>query len=302
MERLKVLDPRQLPPMQVLEQLDSEDILAMRKRRFVVLWKEHDPPAGAVYDVEGLEFDPVIIVLECGTFFELQLRDRVNQACRSVTLAYATDGDLEAIASRYPGGVPKMEGEDDDHYRQRIWLSPNTLSRHGTAEGYEFWALSSPIGPLLKDVTAIKIRPRLENNPIIVITCMLAGDNPTPSTAQLLEIRRYIQAEYRQALTDVISVNPPKIRAVNYHMRAWFYPNVEQNAVLADMNASLKRLIDSLDWLGNDHTRLDIAHAAKVEGVHSIELIEPEKDVLIANDWLVRVSDIDIEPMRERRQ
>ena len=83
------------------------------------------------------------------------LRDRVNQAARSITLAYAIGTDLDAIASRYPGGVPRLPSESDDRYRRRIWLSPNTLSPHGTAEAYEFWALTAL--PALRDVTAIRI-------------------------------------------------------------------------------------------------------------------------------------------------
>jgi hypothetical protein len=58
MNRLGVLDPKSLPRFEVLEALDAETILDGRMGRFVELWKEHDPPAGAVYDVEGLEFDP----------------------------------------------------------------------------------------------------------------------------------------------------------------------------------------------------------------------------------------------------
>ena len=117
MNRLGVLDPKSLPRFEVLEALDVETILDARMGRFVELWKEHDPPAGAVYDVEGLEFDPIKITQETSTYFELLQRDRVNQAARSVTLAFAVGGDLDAIASRYPGGVPRLRDERETRTR-----------------------------------------------------------------------------------------------------------------------------------------------------------------------------------------
>jgi hypothetical protein len=46
-------------------------------------------------------------------------------------------------------------------------------------EQYQFWALSAL--PNVRDVTTIKIRPRLDDNPIILITCMMDGANPLPS-------------------------------------------------------------------------------------------------------------------------
>ena len=102
-------------------------------------------------------------------YFELLVRDRVNQACRAVTLAFAVGSDLDAIASRYPYGVTRIQydingnvltpdqiaagatavtSETDAVYRQRVWLSPNILSLsgpgQGTYESYKFWALSAP--------------------------------------------------------------------------------------------------------------------------------------------------------------
>ena len=127
-DRISVLLPANLQPMVVLEKIDVETILAERMARLKELWAKYDPPSAAQYDVEQLEFDPIKINQEACSYFELLIRDRINQAARSITLAYAIGTDLDAIASRYPGGVPRLEGESDDRYRRRIWLSPNTLS------------------------------------------------------------------------------------------------------------------------------------------------------------------------------
>jgi phage-related baseplate assembly protein len=72
--------------------------------KLVELWREADPPAGAVYDVDALEFDRSRSIRSARPF-ELMLRDRVNQAARAVTPAFASGSDLDAIATRYPGGA-----------------------------------------------------------------------------------------------------------------------------------------------------------------------------------------------------
>ena len=138
--------------MLVLESIDADKIIANRMGRFKTLWKQYDPPNGAQYDVGELEFDPIKITQENSAYFELMLRDRVNQAARAVTLAFAVGADLDAIASRYPGGVPRLLDERDEHYKRRVWHSPNVLSPHGTAESYVFWALTAD--PTLHDASA----------------------------------------------------------------------------------------------------------------------------------------------------
>lgn len=155
MNRLGVLDPNQLPVFAVLEKLDAEAIIAERMQKIVEVWASRDPPAAAQYDVGNTEFDPIRIVQEVSTYFELLLRDRVNRAAKRVTLAYGADGDLDGIASRYPGGVPRLAGESDERYRRRIWLSPSTLSPHGLEESYVFWALSAD--PDLHDASATTV-------------------------------------------------------------------------------------------------------------------------------------------------
>ena len=126
--RFSVIQPALLPPMAVLETINTETIIANRMQQLVTIWNANDPPNAATYDVGNLEFDPIRINQELNAYFELLLRDRVNQACRSVTLAFAVGADLQAIGSRYPYGMPKLPGESDTAYRNRIWLSPNILS------------------------------------------------------------------------------------------------------------------------------------------------------------------------------
>ena len=79
---------------------------------------------------------------------------------------YDLEGLSAARAALRPSGT-------DERYRRRIWLSPNTLSAHGTAEAYEFWALTAE--PALRDVTAIR-SVQHDYYPTILITCLMGLD------------------------------------------------------------------------------------------------------------------------------
>jgi len=292
-ERISILVPANLQRMIVLEDLNAEAILTQRMQRFKQLWASYDPPVAAQYDVEQLEFDPIKINQELCTYFELLLRDRVNQAARSITLAYAIGTDLDAIASRYPGGVPRLEGESDDRYRRRIWLSPNTLSPHGTAEAYEFWALTAL--PALRDVTAMR-SVQHDYYPTILITCLLGPEspNPSPSQEELIRIRTYIQNLSRQGLTDVISVSGPKVKEVAYNISVWLYPGTAPEQTLNKIASNLQQLVDNQYWLGHDHAHTAIHASCALSGVHHVDIIEPANDVLIASDWVVKVTGITV--------
>ncbi len=175
--RFSTIRPELLPTMQVLQSIDTEALINARMQKLKQIWLQHDPPNAANYDVENLEFDPIRINQELNAYFELLVRDRVNQAARAVTLAFSVGSDLDAIASRYPGGVPRKTAnvpslpgvpaqvqsdpnllwtgagtqEPDPLYKQRVWLSPNILSLSGPGqavyESYVYWALSAPMPP-----------------------------------------------------------------------------------------------------------------------------------------------------------
>lgn len=298
-DRISVILPANLQPMQVLEQLDVETILATRMARLKELWAFYDPPSAAQYDVENLEFDPIKINQEVCSYFELLIRDRINQATRAITLAYAIGTDLDAIASRYPGGVPRLDtngdgipDESDDRYRRRIWLSPNTLSPHGTAEAYEFWALSAL--PSLRDVTAIR-SVQFDYYPTILITCLKEPPaDPKPTDEELVGIRAYIQSLSRMGLTDVISVNPPKILEITYKLAVWLYPGTAQDQTMNQIVMNIAKLVDDQLWLGHDHSLMAIHAACRLTGVHHVVIEEPTDDVMVPLDWIIRVTAVTV--------
>lgn len=310
MARLGSLELDQLPSMQVLETLNSELIIEERMKQFVELWRKNDPPAGAQYDVDNLEFDPIKINQEANAFFELLLRDRVNQAAKGVTLAYAAGSDLDAIASRYPGGMPRITNESDDNYRMRIWLSPNTLSPHGTYEAYVFWALTGArmSGLPLRDATAVAKRGTAN----IIITIMADGTpvtantekdgvtappSPTPTTVQIDAVRTYVGSSSRKGLTDVISVRSPKIVNTQYRINYWLFPGWDRDLIEPALYDAIAKLIEKQRWLGYSHTIDSIDAALKTSGVYKIHVVEPVVDVEIDQHEVITVDSVSIDYM-----
>jgi phage-related baseplate assembly protein len=311
--RFTVIRPELLGRMASLEDLNSEAILLSRMTRFVELWNEHDPPSAASYDVAGLEFDPIKINQECNTYHELLLRNRVNQAIRSITLAFGTGTDLDAIATRYPYGMPRQEGEDytlqgDDRYRRRIWLSPNILTPHGVAESYIFWAMSSNVlyrdaGALTKEATGNIYIPVMLNDGteperrLIVVPGRLAATlvyarNYTPTQAQRLATHKYINQSGRKGLTDVVHIMAPKVTHLSIEADLWTYPGVDPASVMVDVRDAIADLVEARRWLGNDFTIMDIEKNLAQEGVYNIELKSPTVDVKVGMDGVIMVDDV----------
>jgi phage-related baseplate assembly protein len=324
--RYSVIRPELLPTMQVLQTISTEDILAARMTQLVAFWAANDPPNAAQYDVANLEFDPIKINQELNAYFELLVRDRVNQAARAVTLAFSTGSDIDAIASRYPGGVPRLtvangtwngpgSQEPDATYKARVWLSPNILSLAGPGQGvyesYKFWALTAPqfAGELpLKDASAFTV-PHTGNVYLAILPdsglnttwvqdplnhnswSLTPGAVVYPTGNQIAAVYQYISAPYmgRMGLTDVLNVLRPKVINTTIDIDVILFPGVDMPSLMAETMAAVGQLIVAINWIGADLTRLALAGALAQSGVYNVVVRSPMKDVLVDNTGVVNV-------------
>ena len=317
--RFNVIDINQLGRMLVLEDLDKELEIALAMLRFKQIWAEKDPPNAAQYDVENLEFDPIRILQETNVDLRIKLRDRVNQAARAVTLAFAIGTDLDGIASRYPVGprLPVVENprpyesnpedyESDFSYRRRTQLSLNATSPHGPSGAYMFFALTAD--PALRDASEMAIEGEGE----VILTVMADSPpvrfevepfnwnyftDPTPDQDRVLAIRAYVLDAYRKAATDVLTVSTPNIVDTKYRIKVWFYPPPDKNTMMLKLRDKLEALVEDQRWLGHDHTRMAIDAALFQEGVHRTVIEEPAEDIFVNPRGVVRVTDIILEYM-----
>jgi phage-related baseplate assembly protein len=321
--RFSVIRPELLPPMQVLQSIDTETIISTRMAQFKALWDLRDPPNAATYDVGNLEFDPIRINQELNTYFELLVRDRVNQACRAVTLANAFGGDEDAIASRYPYGVPRITiatggtfDESDTAYRQRIWNSPNILSLNGPGQGvyesYVFWALSAPQpgGQPIKHASAWTRRatgnvyiPILNSSPNYnsnwvqppsdqMLYTLDPQLTPVPTDDQINAVYQFITAPgfARQGLTDVINITKPKIEQTTINAKIWLFPGIDRATLMNEITSAVSDLILAINWLGADLTLLALQGAFAQVGVYNSQITSPAADVIVDTTSAVLVT------------
>lgn len=322
--RFSAIRPDLLPEMAVLEALDSEAIIAARLAKFKELWASYDPPNAAVYDVERLEFDPIVIHEELAAYFELLVRDRVNQACKAVTLALAVGSDLDAIASRYPYGVPRLDrdgdgvaDEPDDVYRQRVWLSPNIFSLGGPGqavfESYVFWALSAPMPAgegAVKHASAMTVR----STGNVYVTVMAESDlseewttssdgkvytlapgaAPAPTAGQISAVFEYINEPNtaRKGLTDVVYVSGPKITNTTIDADVWLFPGVDKATLMGEVCDAVLELVGAIQWLGADLTDLALKGALAQAGVYRVAVKSPAADVVAGINGCVNVTSV----------
>ena len=97
-----------LAPPPVVEQLGYEAILTAMTADL----RARDPDFDA-----WVESEPVMKLLEIAAYRELLLRYRINQAARSVMLAYAAGADLDHLGALL--GVTRSTGETDEQLRRR---------------------------------------------------------------------------------------------------------------------------------------------------------------------------------------
>lgn len=138
----ETLDVSRLPAFTLVD-ADYEAILAARLAGLQARLADK----GVNYDVGVLETDPLAILEQEDAYRELLERQAINDAGKSLTLAYASGAVLDHLAATlFPTvGVRRLEGESDDRFRNRIALAPEAASA-GTLGGYEYAALTASLG------------------------------------------------------------------------------------------------------------------------------------------------------------
>lgn len=280
------IDLSQLPAPDVVEALDFEQILEARKARYLALFAQEDQDA--VAKALALESEPLVIVLQENTEREVILRQRVNDAARSVLLAFARGRDLEHIAAEYgvsrqviqpgnPDAVPPIDPvlESDDELRERAQMAWEGLSTAGPRDGYVFHALSAD--GQVSDATATSPEP------CDVLVCVLAraGDG-TAAPELLAKVRAKLNDEDIRPLGDRVTVQSSQI--VPYLVRAVLHMKGEgpgRTVALDAARAACAAYVNRARRAGVSVWRSALTASLHVEGVDHLELLEPSADLVL---------------------
>lgn len=273
------VDLSKLPFPAAVETLEFETILA----EMVADLQDRDPSFTAL-----LESDPAFKVLEVAAFRELLLRQRVNEAVKAVTLAYAAESDLEQIAARYnverltitpaddttvPPTLAVMES--DESLRRRIQLSFEGFSTAGPEGAYIFHSL----GADSRVLDAAAYGP--PETPGVVRVAVLAREGSGEAPADLLAVvNETLSADDVRPLTDHVVVESAQVIEYEVSASLTLYEGPDSEVVMAAARASLEAYAENNHRLGRDVTLSGIYAALHQEGVQNVTLTSPLENVV----------------------
>lgn len=291
MSAFAVIDLSQLPPPEVVETLDYEQILA----EILADLQQRAPEFTAL-----LESDPAYKVLEVCAYRELLLRARVNDSARAVMLPYATGTDLDNLGAYWnvqrlvmipadDSTIPPTPAvmEQDDNYRRRIQLSMEGQTNAGTEGAYIFQTLSA-------DGRVKDAKPKRQSDASILNTVLSSEGDGTPS-AELLEVvtTHLMQSDVRQ-MTDELIIQGATI--TTYRVRADIYvqsgPGSEQ--VMNAARQAVQKVVAERHKLGMIVPVSAIYGALQQPGVSRVVLHEPSADLTPTDEQAAYCSAIEL--------
>lgn len=276
---IQSIDLSLLPAPSVVEPLDFETILATIKADLLTLAPE-------MADVLSLESEPVTKLCQVLAYRELLLRQRVNEACRAVMLAFAKGADLDQVGANLqvqrllvteadettiPPTAAVYEG--DEPFRERIALSLEGYTTAGSEGSYVFHALSADAR--VRSVTAVS------PDPGVVIVYVLSTDGDGTADQDLLDaVAAYVNAESVRPLTDRVTVMSASVVPYTIEAELVLYPGPATDVVLETARAAAQAYADSMHRNGYDVALSGIYQALHVAGaVQRVNLTMPAANI-----------------------
>lgn len=264
MTRFSPVDLSLYPISDIIEALDFESYLARDRATFTTQWEKRRlvNPALPAVDTLLLESDPSAAVLETGVFREMLLRARINERLRALTLAGARFRALDHIGVTYYR-TPRREitpatdtaaavMEDDETYRQRLALAPESWSTAGPVGAYLFWALSAS-GDVL-DVAAysedegVCLAPRIR-----VVILPRDGLSDEAKAALIVTVKTALSRVRLRPMGDLVTVEFANQITFNVDAHLRIRQGASAQIVKAEAEKRILQYCSGrLRWIGDD--------------------------------------------------
>lgn len=282
---MSTVDISQLPPPDVIEQLNYETLLTAIQQRIIELTEEEK--RSAIRATLALESEPLTMLTQAYAYRALLTRQRVNDAARAVILAYASGTDLDNLVANFnvqrlvirpadPTTTPPTPAvmESDSDLRKRAPQAFEGLSVAGPTAAYEFFARSADG----KVADAKAISP----SPACVTVSILSREGDGSADSALLDIvSAALNDEDTRPVADRLTVQSAEI--VNYNITATAYcqPGPEIEPIQQAAMQRLQDYINTQHRIGLSVWRSAIDAAISVEGVVHVVITEPKDDIMI---------------------
>lgn len=271
------VDLSRLPFPAVIEELGFEAILAESKADLIAL----APDAAAVLEDES---ELLVKLMQVFAYRELNLRKRVNDAAKAMTLPYAIGADLDVVAAPFARrlvirpadpltGAPAVM-ESDDSLRERAMMGPEGYSVAGPAGAYVSFARAAS-GQVL-DASCITPSPGR------VLVTVLSRDDGGVSDQPLLDIvTAAVTDEDVRPLTDHVTVQSAEILTFAIAATIKTFAGPDSDVVLAEARRRLDDYLARSYRLGRDITRAALTAALCPDGVQDVELTQPAASIVV---------------------
>jgi len=282
MSNYSVIDLSRLPAPTAIEPLNFDAILSAMRADLVLRAPE-------LQGVLALESDPINKVLEVCAYRELILRQRENDAVKSVLLAFAIGSDLDHLAALFGVSRHVVDAGDatatppippifepDDRLRERIQLSIEGFSTAGPRGAYIFHALSA--SPEVKDATVVSPAPGE-----VIVTVLATDGDGTAKAALLQTVRTALNDDDVRPLTDHVTVESAQIIAYAIEATLITYPDPDASVVRAAAIAATTAQSTEHHRLGHDITLSSLYAALHQPGVQRVILSSPLQDIICNN-------------------
>lgn len=286
MSNAQIIDMSKLPPPEVVQVPQFEDILATLKADLLAAI-----PADQRADIAAvlsLESEPLSIWLQRLAYELVVERSNRNDSAHAVMLAYAKRSDLDQLAAFYgvrrltiteadPDANPPVEAvmEGDEDFRARIQMAPRGYSVAGPAGAYVFHAKSAD-GQVL-DAAVSSPSPGW-----VVVSVLSRTGNGMADQPLLDKVKAAITAEDVRPLTDYVQVQSAEILPYSITAQVFTLPGPDSSSVLQEGLRRLQAYADAMHRIGRRPTLSGIYAALHIEGVARVNLISPASDLEVA--------------------
>ena len=160
--------------------------------------------------------------------------------------------------------------EDDDHYAELIYLSPEGYSVAGPELAYEYIAKS--FSTSISDVKVYRPSPGRVN----VVPLLQNGQ--IPEAAFLTELLEFLSAKDKRPLTDYVNTEAPAV--ISYNIEFTYYIETEKSAFASDIQTAVLQAVDDyILWqkskIGRDINPQELIRRVIDAGAKRLEVVSP---------------------------
>ena len=287
----RIIDMSQLPPPEVIRQVDFEQKLAELKADFL----EVAPECEAALQLESSVLSKTFQFLAYLFMMDAQ---RSNEDAWAVMLAYAQDADLDNLGAwlqverlvitpedttTTPPTPAVLEG--DEALRRRIQLAPKGFSTAGPLDAYVFHALSA-------DGRVLDVLADSPQKGIAQVTLLSHEGNGTASAELTAIVEQALNQKDTSPMTDLVQVQSAGIVAYTIEANVYTLLGPDTGLVMQQVQASIDTYVKEARAIGVPVPLSGIYAALHLSGVERVELLSPTVDIALGKYQAAHCADV----------